>query len=266
MSLKLFNYTGTKIKYVELINEQLKRQNCEIYIEPFCGSAAVFFNLEREYEIYILNDVDTNVIRILKSFQDSTFEQLQFLIDKIKNDFGDIKQREFYYNFRQNFNSNHHKNNTIEEGFYLWILFNSCINSIARFGPKGFNQSFGCREGHSKLTKQQFEIIQKRLSKTTLLNLPFKKLVSEYSDFFDERTILFLDPPYTEKPIAYSNLNNDDFKAFIDFIKHTNCKVIYTDTRHNYLDWDSIVIRTMRNVSPNRKTEFTIDEILYKNF
>ena len=43
--------------------------NCE----PFIGSGAVLFNLNKSFDKYIINDIDRNIIRIYKSFKKLMF-------------------------------------------------------------------------------------------------------------------------------------------------------------------------------------------------
>ena len=144
--IKLYNYAGTKIKYVDIINKEINNSNATTYVEPFFGSGAAFFNLEKSFDKYIINDLDKNVITIVNAFKNSDYTFFEACIDEVKERFGDIKKnKEAYYNFRNDFNKYVWNTNTITEGFYLYILYNSCINSMARFGPNGFNQSYGNR-------------------------------------------------------------------------------------------------------------------------
>jgi site-specific DNA-adenine methylase len=76
-SIKIINYAGTKLKFINEINNEINKSNKLIYVEPFLGSGAVFLNLEKDSDEYILNDLDENVIRIFNSFKNGTW--LNFL-------------------------------------------------------------------------------------------------------------------------------------------------------------------------------------------
>lgn len=143
---KLINYAGTKIKYVDIINKHINKSANSVYVEPFLGSGSIFLNLEKEFDQYILNDKERNIISIFKSFKEADYDLFKTCEDIIVSKFGDIKNnKEEYYNFRNSFNKNVYLTDDITEGFFLFFLYNSCINSMARFGPNGFNQSFGKR-------------------------------------------------------------------------------------------------------------------------
>lgn len=259
MKNNLIKYAGTKIKYVDLINEYINNTEGRIYVEPFLGSGSVFLNLEKEFDRYILNDKDRNVIRIFKSFKDADYELFKACENTILEKFGDIKKnKEDYYNFRNTFNKKIYLSDDITEGIYLYFLYNSCINSMARFGPNGFNQSFGNR--YRSLTEEQFNSINKRLQKAEFYNM----------DFFDldipNNSVLFLDPPYFYKQTKnYEIISEDWFNRFIEYINESKNEIIYTDVNHNKIDWERVSIRTMQNISPNRKQEYTLDEMLYTN-
>jgi len=261
--IKLFNYAGTKVNFINKINPEINNSNKKIYVEPFAGSGAVFFNLEKEFDAYILNDLDRNVICIFNAFKLGTYNQLLECKEYISNSFGDIKtDKEAYYNFRNSFNITHWKKNTVKEGFYLYILYNSCINSMARFGPNGFNQSFGKRG--PKMTEEEFNTINLKLQKTTIYNIDFFELIGNIDL---NECLLFLDPPYIEREVSYKTISSDFFNRFIEFCKNTKNDILYTDTDHFFLDFEKIYLReSMRNISPNRKEEFTVPEIMFKNY
>ena len=42
--LKIYNYSGTKFKFVDNINDYINQSNATTYVEPFLGSDAVFLN------------------------------------------------------------------------------------------------------------------------------------------------------------------------------------------------------------------------------
>lgn len=259
MKNNLIKYAGTKIKYTDKINEYINNTEGRIYIEPFLGSGSVFLNLEKKFDRYILNDKDRNVIRIFKSFKDTDYELFKACENTILEKFGDIKNdKESYYNFRNTFNKKIYLSDDITEGIYLYFLYNSCINSMARFGPNGFNQSFGKR--FSTLSEEQFNKINVRLQNVELYN----------EDFFNldipENSVMFLDPPYFYKQTKnYEIIDQTWYDNFIQYLKDSSNEIIYTDVDHKDIDWNKEIIRKMQNISPNRRDEYTLDECIYTN-
>ena len=177
MKYKFFRYSGAKDRYVDLINLFINQTNKSIYCEPFAGSGAILFNLQKEFDKYVINDIDRNIIRIYKSFKEISYEYYVLKVNEVFDKFGKFisdrrfspnniknKEKENYYNFRNWFNENHWKSETIDEGIYLHMLANSCINSMLRFGPNGMNQGYGNR--CYLLDKINFERIYSVLQKT----------------------------------------------------------------------------------------------------
>ena len=261
--IKIFNYAGTKIKYIDIINKEINKSNATTYVEAFFGSGAVFFNLEKTFDKYIINDLDRNVITIVKAFKNGDYTLFEACVDEVKERFGDIKKdKEAYYNFRNNFNKYVWNTRAIAEGFYLYILYNSCINSMARFGPNGFNQSYGNRL--RLLDETEFNNIKNKLENTEIYNLDF----FDFKNNIPANSLLFLDPPYFERQTKNYNIINEEwYNNFIKYCKNSNNDILYTDVDHDNLDWDKITIRErMQNISPNRRDEYTIKEVMFKNF
>ena len=158
------------------------------------------------------------------------------------------------------------KTNTKKEGFGLLLLYSSCINSLARFGPNGFNQSYGNRlYVPDELT---WNSIKNKLEKTTILNLDFISMMDLIGNKA-ENSLMFLDPPYFYGgKVGYENLERTYYDNYLKFIENTKAKIVYTDIKHDDLSskWKCDLIRTMRNISPNRTSELTKEEVIYYNF
>jgi DNA adenine methylase len=66
----LFCYMGGKHLIVDWLLQYLPDRGVSCYVEPFAGSAALFFNLPKRYKIEVLNDLDghiTNLYRVLQN-------------------------------------------------------------------------------------------------------------------------------------------------------------------------------------------------------
>ncbi len=259
-------YAGAKDSFAPIINTIINRSNKRVYIEPFCGSAGIFFNLEKEFDQYILCDLDRNVIRILESFQNGTYEKYQQCIEGVNILFGDIKKdKEAYYAFRNAFNKTHLNKNKITEGFYLHMLYNSCINSMARFGPNGFNQSYGNR--FMILNEEEFNVIHTKLQKAKIICADFFDLVLNILPENPADCLFFLDPPYIKRPVGYKTISNDFYINYIEWCKTYNrADIVYTDINHDDLpEFDKYELRTMQNISPNRRSEYLDTEVILTN-
>lgn len=86
----------------------------------------------------------------------------------------------------------------------------------------------------------------------------------------DHKTLLFLDPPYVDRPITYKDERVFDKEKYLKDIKLLRSKIIYTDTYNKdvdeFLNWRIIDIRYMKNTRPGSKNEYTKKEVAYINF
>lgn len=260
---KIIRYSGSKIKYSRQLNKLINYSDKQVYVEPFLGSGAIFLNLTKNFDKYIINDIDRNIVRIFKTMKEIEYEDFNNLYQNVLKTFGQINTKEGYYAFRHWFNITHWKKETLEEGVYLVMLANSCINSMMRFGVHGFNQGCGMRDFTPAHSKEIHENIKSRLQKTEIYNLSFFNLE------IPNNSLLFVDPPYFYHPsYSYIGFNNQQFMNFIQNLKTTDNHVLYTDVIHGDLDWEYRLLREdMKTTSPFKKSESTgHQEVVYFNF
>lgn len=259
MATKFFRYSGAKSRFVGLINLHLKTKK-RVYCEPFVGSGAVVFNLTQEFDQYILGDIDRNIIAIYKAFSKLSYSDYIEILKSLSKEFSDFettkrcgesfdKAKENYYSFRDWFNSEHWNTGSIEEGVYLHVLANSCLNSFLRFGPNGMNQSFGARS-NLIIPQGDFVKIKSILSKTRLYCGSYKKLLTEEAFFF-------LDPPYAYQDSSYLGFTKDDLRDFIHNIR--NKEFLYTDILcdENSILENRVKIRDMVSTAPSTAKKWT---------
>ena len=266
-------YAGSKLHFVDRLNDIASSLDKEIYVEPFFGSGAIFFNLDKEYDSYVINDANVHVMNAVASFRDGDFDTYKFLRDKVFVDFGDIRNsKESYYNFRNWFNKEYFGKNhdRIMEGFMFHFLMNSCINSLVRIGPNGFNQSYGNR--FMFIERNKFQEIQRRLKmNVTILSEDYVKVIEKYDS---EQTLFFLDPPYFIRPtVGYQSTQSteEDIIRFIDNINKLSGHVIYTDIPcdiHDKLmpEWHRSNTKMLDNISPLRRETGGNQEVFFSNF
>lgn len=265
-------YAGSKIHFIDRFNDITSRLDKKIYVEPFFGSGAIFFNLNKEYDSYVINDANKHVMKAVTSFRDGDFNTYKSLKEKVFSDFGDIRNnKESYYNFRNWFNAEYFDKNKdlITEGFLFHFLMNSCINSLVRIGPNGFNQSYGNR--FMFIEEKKFHEIQRRLKmNVTILSKDYMDVLNEYDS---EQTLFFLDPPYFVRPtVGYENTHDkkEDITGFINKIKELKGSVLYTDIPceiHDALStWHQSNTKMLDNISPLRRETGGNQEAFFSNF
>ena len=262
---RFFRYSGTKHDYTEIVNPLINKSDKNIYVEPFIGSGAILFNLEKDFDLYVVNDIDRNITNIYKTFKEIDYKKFKEIFDTAIKKFTTVdigfkvpeKQRtteigaqakENYYNFRNWFNENYWGTDTIEEGVYCMMLANMTINSMLRFGPNGMNQSWGNR--FYILDERNFNSVKKTLQKTEIYNGDYKILFEKYPD-----ALFFLDPPYFSQDSSYTAFSEDQFKEFLDIIKDK--EYIYTDILNDFNEKINSrkLVREMNSTSPSTKKQ-----------
>lgn len=265
-TIKFIRYQGSKQHFINKFNEITYNLDSKVYIEPFLGSGAIFFNLQKEYEHYILNDLNKDIISIYESFKYLTYNDYEDVKNYIFTTFGDIKNiKESFYNFRNYYNEYYHFTSKIEKGFYLYFLANSCINSMLRFGPNGMNSSFGNRLYYID-NESIYNYIHSKLNRADL----YSKDYIEVLKYSNNDSLIFLDPPYFTRPASYSNnFDKNDFIELLDIIKESKSNIIYTDIENiqidEYLKWNKINTKVITNTSPG-KLKDKYQEVAYFNF
>jgi DNA adenine methylase Dam len=262
MKVSPFKYSGRKLQFVDQINSLYNNlffslDTSELtYVEPYCGSASVFFNLTSEFKKYIISDIDRNVVEIMKAIKNNPYTVYWALYESVKNQFGDIKNsKDAYYAFRNWFNENYWGTCDKVEGLYLQLLFGSCINSMARFGPSGFNQGYG--NALFVLSKEEYDVAHIKLQKTEIYNMSFEKLQESILVKYDEHKLFFFfDPPYIKRGAAYHQFDEDEHSKFIKYLNNCKGKWIYTDIYENQVKFPFMILReNMTNTAPNTKKE-----------
>ena len=81
-----FSYAGNKRQEVEHIYENINFKNIDTIVEPFCGSSALSYyiwtqNRTKNYK-YILNDLDSNLIELLRLVRDDKYKEIEDDVNK----------------------------------------------------------------------------------------------------------------------------------------------------------------------------------------
>lgn len=153
------------------------------YIEPFLGSAAVFFHLKPKQAL--LSDTNSELINTYISIRDN-YAQVEALL----NQYQKRHSKEFYYQMR----SKRCRTPVTRAAKFLY-LNRTCWNGLYRVNLKGqFNVPVGTKT-NVILDSDNFEALSKQLQGIELLNQDFEKSI----DMAEEGDFIFADPPYTVK-------------------------------------------------------------------
>lgn len=265
---RLFNYPGTKRFLAEKVNALLKKWAKDEYtwIEPFCGSAGLFYNLDPAPAKAYLNDIDRNLVLMHQACRDYDYQTYLKVVEAVDRKFGDVRtDKDAYYTYREWYNTEGRGSSMA--GLYLLYLSSMCINSMLRFGPRGMNQGWGRRK--YVLDEETWNDLHARLEhvQTTSKDYRAVQLV--------DSSVVFLDPPYESADnVLYGNgFSQDQFLSWLRLskAKQKHCLWLYTDVETEKSDsllqqgFKKTVLRDMVTIAPSREKHSTVSrrEVLY---
>jgi len=197
------------------------------YLEPFLGSAAVFFHLSPEKAI--LSDLNQELINTYNALRtDWQLVQRYLTTHHYKH------CEEYYYQIRAS------KPTSLNGKAARMIYLNrTCWNGLYRVNLKGkFNVPIGTKQ-NAILDTDNFERISKLLSKTKLIYCDFEKTINKAK----KNDFVFVDPPYTVKhnyngfikynETLFSWKDQERLKLAIDRAVQRGAKVLVLNAAHD---------------------------------
>ena len=296
MNIKPFvKWAGGKSQILPDIRKKYPQQlgsSITKYCEPFVGGGAVLFDiiLNNDIEEILINDVNKELI--------NSYIQIKFNLDillmelfKIQNRYWNMsteKRKEFYYEKRERFNFlkiNSDKDVNIEKAVLFIFLNKTCFNGLFRVNKNGlFNVPVGSYKKPVICDSDNLTDISRLLKKVDIRCGDYKNTI----DFIDEKTFVYIDPPYrplsaTASFTAYTEMSfNDDeqsaLKKFADDIDRKGAKFIVSnsdpknnDETDNFFDdlYKSYYIERVtakRMINCNGESRGDISELLISNY
>lgn len=199
-----------------------------MYIEPFCGGAAVFFEKEKE-KFEVINDTNSELINLYRIMQ-TQFNELQ---TEIK---ASLHSRQLYFDAIDIYN-NPTKHSDVKRAWATWYgLRNAFNNEIGR----GFktNKSANMNQSHAVLfenAKSKFdERIMKRLEGVTIECKDALEIIKEYDN---ENHFFYIDPPYIGTVMGhYKGYNETDFEELLKVLSEIKGKFLLSSFQSNTLE------------------------------
>ena len=213
----IFKYSGGKSRELKTI-KKLIPNNFNRVIEPFAGSVAVSFGIEKPM---VLNDIRHNNMATFRAVQNKEyFEQLMGWVSHLSTLAVDELEK-VYYEQRDGM---WQKCETDLDYAKRWIVIRQLtFSGIDRINTKTgkFNAPFGWyKKFNCNLSSEHHEL----LKKSTLLEGDF----TQAFDISQEDDFIFLDPPYFKRNSAYGGDYDEKdqqlHKDILDQCKKTKSK------------------------------------------
>jgi len=185
----------------------------KIYIEPFCGGAAVFWE-KPPCKCEILNDTNGNLMNFYRTAQ--RVETREALINEVQASL----HSEALWRESKEIYLNPDKHTDVMRAWALWYClcfsFGGAI-SPGNFGFAGFSGKYGGVNGITD-RKKQFKSDIKRLEKVTLLETDALWILN--SDAFNKPEVFaYIDPPYYNSDCGhYKGYTEADYIKLLTFL------------------------------------------------
>jgi len=207
------------------LDQSLNNNSITQYIEPFAGSASVFFYLssyfQRKNIHSVLNDINEDLINFYKQIKDDKGNEIKNFMDSHQNN------KETYYDILHNYCPT----TSIEQASQFYYLRKTCHRSMLRFNKLGqFNVAYGNNNtiDYNILTDAGYK---NALRNTKLLNIDFLSIFREYNN---PENFIFIDPPinYYFKNDAVNQFTQEDhinlFRVFSE--NQSKCIGLFKET------------------------------------
>ncbi|MDD3140490.1 MAG: DNA adenine methylase [Lachnospiraceae bacterium] len=262
------------------------------YAEPFIGGGAVLFDILSKYDLrdVYISDINAELINSYRVIRDDIDELVEMLYI-MQNTFvplGTDKRKAYYMQKRERFNDlkvNGNEDINIEKAALMIFLNKTCFNGLFRVNKKGmFNVPMGSYKNPMICDEKNLRAVSEKLQRVDIVYGDYRKS----SDFIDENTFVYFDPPYrpitgTASFTAYTeNLFNDaeqiELAKFVDNMHRKGAKIIISNsdpknsnTEDDFFDniYSAHKIRRVeatRMINCNSEARGKIKELLISNF
>lgn len=261
----IFRWAGSKKKLLPELISYWNRSNCHRYIEPFAGSAQLFFKTNAETAI--LNDINSELINTYQVIQNNPAE-LYTLIKTYNRD------KEFYYFLRS---QSPITLTNLERAARFLYLNKFCFNGLYRTNLKGdFNVPYSETSTGNLPSLEDLLNCSKQLNSVVFLNEDFEKVIRNYATPDD---FVYLDPPYAVAnkkifyqydPCTFGLKDLERLKALLVYLddlqvpfllSYANCE----EFKNLFSEWNMEEVYTQRNMTGFSKQKRIAKELLISN-
>ena len=266
-------------------------KNINKYAEIFIGGGAVLFDILSNYkldEVYI-SDKNLELINTYKTIRDN----VDILIKSLKEmeekyvPMNNEDRKVYYYERRAEYNNlkiNIEENNIRKAALFIF-LNKTCFNGLYRVNKKGeYNVPMGAYKNPKICDEENLKNVSLALKNVKIIYADYR----ESKDFIDNKTFVYIDPPYRPLNItsSFTSYTENDFSDkeqielanYIDSLNEKGAKVVIsnsdpknTNENDNFFDdlyknynINRVKANRMLNSKANLRGE--INELLITNY
>lgn len=212
------------------------------YCEPFVGGGAILLDVLANFKPaeVMINDINAELVNTyiqIRDNVDALIEQLQ----PMQYSFwamNDEERKAYYYDKREHFNTLKKTDDSLIEQAALFIFINkTCFNGLYRVNRKGeYNVPMGAYKNPPICDSENLKRVSELLQGVQIICGDY----SATADFIDEKTFVYIDPPYrplteTASFTSYASTEFGDKEQielgkFIDSINAKGAKVVASNS------------------------------------
>lgn len=218
----LLKWSGGKRKELFILKKWFP-SHFDLYIEPFVGGGAVFFDICPKKAV--ISDVHKELIIFYNQIKNKKNKEIKNLMSKFSNN------AETYYYIRDKFILSC----KVEKAFVFYYLRKTCFRGMLRYNSDGkFNIPFGnySTYNYKELSNDSYVNL---LQRTTIYKKDFRWIFEKYND---KNNFMFLDPPYdyTFKDYGYGSFDKKDHEDLSELFKKTDNKCLLVVSKSKFLE------------------------------
>ncbi|MHA1369081.1 MAG: DNA adenine methylase [Promethearchaeota archaeon] len=242
-------------------------KNHETYVEPFAGSAAVFFfknsnrlgNAPKPSRKEVLNDIDPLLMNFYRVIQDpKTFDLFLKRLSRT------LIARDFFMLYRA---SNWNDLDPVEKAFRVYYIVKNSYGGLFRFNQDGQCNSPVASSPDKKARSSLFKLdplidAHDRLKGVMLHELDYKEVIALYDG---DDTIFYLDPPYETEYRYNKRFNHDELVQVCQNIQGKFILSLNAEFKEKFASFHVINVEVNYSVTCKRGNNVR-REIIVKNF
>ena len=221
----LFIWAGGKNKMLKHYKPFMPK-SVKTYIEPFFGGGAMFIHVVEHYKPkhLIINDVNSDIVRIYKTIRDNHEDFINFM-DEMSKEYLPLDKagrKDYYYSLRHQHAYDYAAWDTVKEAAVLYFLMKTGFNGIYQLNINT-NNRYGTPSGllNQKDKVYEKEVVEwwhEKLHTASVLSGDWSDAVSYSND--EPEHFIFLDPPYRGSFTSYGqDFTDDDQNKLLDFVR-----------------------------------------------
>jgi DNA adenine methylase len=258
-------WAGGKTQLLSQI-KPLYPKRFNLYLEPFVGGGAVFFDLQPDNALLL--DSNFELINFYQVVKDNPSELLKDLE-------GHRNEKDYYYEVRS---LDPTQMGSIERASRFLFMNKTCFNGLWRVNKKGkFNVPFGRYKKPNFWDRENLYMVSVALQNTEVICSDFSSVL----EYATPGSFVYLDPPYhpLSETSNFTSYTKDSFgkeeqirlaNVFRE-LDERNCNVMLSNSdtefiKSLYKDFDITVVYARRAINSKGNKRGPVSELVIRNY